>query len=87
MKPFIFSRSEVPESVKRFGLNSVSKAPKSRGFFVRPCYAEKNRATAVAGRGINSCWRQLEAKSFGVYARSDHGQLVVIRTMQPCGDG
>ena len=52
---------------------------KVEGFFVRPCYAEKNRATAVAGRDINTCWRQLEAKSFGVYVESDLGQLQIVK--------
>lgn len=41
MKPFIFSRSEVPESVKRFGLNSVIKAPKARGLLFVPVMQKK----------------------------------------------
>lgn len=41
MKPFVFSRSEVPESLKRFGLNSVVKVPKSRGFLFVPVMQKK----------------------------------------------
>ena len=84
MKPFIFSRSEVPESLKRFGLISVIKAPKARGFCSSP-WSEKNRAsTAVSGRYISACWRKLTAKSRGVSANSDQGQFLVARKKQPC---